>query len=513
MSHKTLYLECFSGISGDMAVAALIDLGVDQTFLQNALNSLNVNGYEVKISKVSKSGISACDFDVILDSAHENHDHDMEYLHGTHSHEHSHDHEHDHEHHHDHEHDHEHHHDHEHDHEHDHKHHHHHEHRNLESIQAIINSGHISRRAKITALKVFQVIAEAEAKAHDKPLSEVHFHEVGAVDSIVDIVALAVCLDALDIDDVVISELYEGQGTVRCQHGILPIPVPAVANIISAYQLPMHIMDIHGEFVTPTGAAIAAALRTREKLPEHFRVLQTGIGAGKREYEKASILRAMIIEDLDARPEPEKKEAPVSASMEIAVNKEKHLATVKPADREIGPAKRETDMEPIWKIETNLDDCTGEAIAFAFHELFEAGAQDVYTTPIYMKKNRPATMLTVLCRKPLIPKMENVIFTHTTTIGLRKYPVERTILPREIRTIDTPWGKAKVKYTTWNGHIYAYPENDDVSEIARKNNLSFPEVYAAVKSLAYDKTILNTEKGEAQKRIDCKKALPENSDE
>ena len=199
--------------------------------------------------------------------------------------------------------------------------------------------------------------------------------------------------------------------------------------------------------------------------------------------------------------------------MEIAVNKEKHLATVKPADREIGPAKRETDMEPIWKIETNLDDCTGEAIAFAFHELFEAGAQDVYTTPIYMKKNRPATMLTVLCRKSLIPKMENVIFTHTTTIGLRKYPVERTILPREIRTIDTPWGKAKVKYTTWNGHIYAYPENDDVSEIARKNNLSFPEVYAAVKSLAYDKTILNTEKGEAQKRIDCKKALPENSDE
>lgn len=124
---------------------------------------------------------------------------------------------------------------------------------------------------------------KAEAKAHDKPLSEVHFHEVGAVDSIVDIVAIAVCLDALDIDEVVISELYEGQGTVRCQHGILPIPVPAVANIISAYQLPMHIMDIHGEFVTPTGAAIAAALRTREKLPEHFRVLQTGIGAGKRE--------------------------------------------------------------------------------------------------------------------------------------------------------------------------------------------------------------------------------------
>jgi hypothetical protein len=488
MCNKTLYLECYSGISGDMAVASLIDLGVDHSYLLNALDSLNLKGYEIKISRVNKSGIDACDFDVILDAAHENHDHDMEYLHGTVSHEHHH-----------------------HEHEHKHEHHHHHEHRNLESVQSIINSSGISRRAKITALKIFQVIAEAEAKAHRKPVNEVHFHEVGAIDSIVDIVAFAVCLDALDIQRVIVSELYEGQGTVRCQHGILPIPVPAVSNIASAYQLPMHIMNIQGEFVTPTGAAIAAAMADAHQLPEHFRVINTGIGAGKRTYEKASILRAMIIEDLDAAPEAsdDSKASASSSSFEITLNPEKHPTTVKPIEREIDFPKREVDLEPVWKIETNLDDCTGEAIAFAFDRLFEAGAQDCYTTPIYMKKNRPATMLCVLCRESLIPKMEDIIFTHTTTIGLRKYPVERTMLPREVRTVDTPWGKAHVKYTTWKGHIYAYPENDDVADIAEKNNLGFPEVYAMIKALAYDLYGGYSKAMTERKAIDCKKALPE----
>ena len=318
------------------------------------------------------------------------------------------------------------------------------------------------------------------------------------MDSIVDIVAIAVCMDALDIEDVIVSELYEGQGTVRCQHGILPIPVPAVANIVSAYGLPMHIMDIQGEFVTPTGAAIAAALRTGHKLPKHFRLIKTGIGAGKRNYEKASILRAMLIEDLDASKDADKtsdnnssfkaetSHIPVAKGFELTLHKETRPAEVKPKSTEIDFAKREVDLEPIWKIETNLDDCTGETIAFAFNQLFEAGAQDVYTTPIYMKKNRPATMLTVLCRESLIPKMEDVIFTHTTTIGIRKFPVERTILPREIRAIDTPWGKAHIKYVTWKGHIYAYPENDDIAVISEKHGLSYPEVYAVVKALAYD---------------------------
>ena len=534
MGKKTLYLECYSGISGDMTVASLLDLGVDHTRLLDALNSLNLDGYRIEISRVLKAGIDACDFNVVLDAAHENHDHDMEYLHGHphhehhdhwHDHEHHHDHDHhdhwhdhehhhehhhehdhehdhhdhwhDHEHHHDHDHhdhwhDHEHHHDHDHhdhwhDHEHhhhDHGHHHHHDHRNLHDIQAIIYHSGLTERAKDIALKIFQVIAEAECKAHNKPLDEVHFHEVGAVDSIVDIVAIAVCLDALNIEDVIVSELYEGQGTVRCQHGILPIPVPAVANIVSAYGLPMHIMDIQGEFVTPTGAAIVAALRTGDKLPKRFRLIKTGIGAGKRNYEKASILRAMLIEDLDAPSE----DAPVSVApgFELTIHKELRPAEVRHSSKAIDFPKREVDLEPIWKVETNLDDCTGETIAFAEKQLFEAGAQDVYTTPIYMKKNRPATMLTVLCRESLIEKMEDVLFTHTTTIGIRKYPVERTVLPREIRSIETPWGMAKIKYVTWKGHLYAYPENDDVAAIAESQHLSFPEVYAVIKTLAYE---------------------------
>ena len=160
-------------------------------------------------------------------------------------------------------------------------------------------------------------------------------------------------------------------------------------------------------------------------------------------------------------------------------------------------------------MQSNLDDCTGEMLGEAMEVLLEHGALDVFYTPIYMKKNRPATMLTVLCRESLIPKMENILFTHTTTIGLRKYPVERTVLPREVRAIDTPWGKADVKYTTWNGHIYAYPENDDVAEIARKNDLSFPEVYAIIKSLAYDTSALTSKTSETAKGIECKKALPE----
>ena len=455
MREKTLYLECYSGISGDMAVAALIDLGVDHSSLLDALNSLNLDGYRVKISRVNKSGIDACDFNVILDKSHENHDHDMEYLHGPAHHEHHHEHSHT------------------------------HEHRNLESVQAIINSSGLNRRAKVTALKIFQVIAEAEAKAHNKPLNEVHFHEVGAVDSIVDITALAVCIDALDIQEVIVSELYEGQGTVRCQHGVLPVPVPAVANIVSAYGLPMHLMNIQGEFVTPTGAAIAAALGTGHQLPEHFRVLKTGIGAGKRNYEKASILRAMLIEDLDEKPSVTITETSVSnaqsavrtsESFEIALNSEKHPAPVKPKERELGSAKREVDLEPIWKIETNLDDCTGEALAFASNQLFEAGAQDCYTTPIYMKKNRPAVILTCLCVEKDKNKIIETIFKHTSTIGIRETVMNRYVLNRKIEEKHTKLGTIQVKKSFGYGCEKEKIEYSTLSELATKNDMSISQV-------------------------------------
>lgn len=286
---NTLYLECYSGISGDMTAAALLDLGADEKVLREALASLPLDEFEIDIKRVKKSGLDACDFHVILDKEHDPHDHDMEYLHG---------HEHHHDHHHNHHHDQDH-----HGHEHlqneAHSHAHGHHHRGLPEIQRIIENSKISDRAKETALRIFRILAEAEAKAHGLPVEQVHFHEVGAVDSIVDIVAVAVCLDNLDVAEVIVSELYEGKGTIRCQHGIIPVPVPAVVNIASAHHLPLHMTGIEGELVTPTGAAIVAAVKTADKLPAKYRIIRNGMGAGKRDYGHAGILRAMLIESYE----------------------------------------------------------------------------------------------------------------------------------------------------------------------------------------------------------------------
>ncbi len=308
-----LYLECYSGISGDMTVGALLGLGADQHKLEQVLASVPAEGFRVQISQVIKSGIEAWDFDVILDEAHENHDHDMEWLFGAaaekvqgHEHTHAHDGsaeacgrfdgaehtahlEHDAHHHHG---------------EHhacDDVHHHgHHEHRNLEQVNDILDRTQMSDGARALAKRIFGIVAEAEAEVHGKPIDEVHFHEVGAIDSIADIIAIAVCYDDLqereNITEVIVPVLYEGTGTVRCQHGILPIPVPAVAAIARSYGLRLHIMPDAGEFVTPTGAAAVAALRTGDALPPEFVIKRTGLGAGKREYRRAGILRAMLLE-------------------------------------------------------------------------------------------------------------------------------------------------------------------------------------------------------------------------
>ena len=306
---KKLYLECNAGISGDMLVAALLDLGADRAKLDEALQSIPAKGFTYNISRVSKAGVDCCDFDVVLDAEHENHDHDMSFLHGeaVAAHVHSHEHEHCHEHHHDHEHEHEHdhHHDHEHEHchehEHDHvhtphEHHHHHEHRGLKEVIEIINGTQMSEQARALALRIFDIIAEAEGKAHAVAKEDVHFHEVGAIDSIVDIVAIAVCADSLGVENVIVPELCEGRGTVRCQHGVLPVPVPATANIMQRFGFNVRLLPVQGEFVTPTGAAAAAALMTTDELPQSFKILGIGLGAGKRQYERPSILRALLIE-------------------------------------------------------------------------------------------------------------------------------------------------------------------------------------------------------------------------
>ena len=299
-----LYLECYSGISGDMTVAALLDLGADQQVLLEGLESLNLPGYQLKIGRVKKNGIDACDFDVILDEPEHHHDHDHEHHHDHdhehhHDHDHEHHHDHDHEHHHDHDHEHHHDHDHEHHHDHDHEHHHHHDHvhRNIGDIFAIIDQSKISDRAKQTAKDIFRIIAAAESKAHGIAEDQVHFHEVGAVDSIVDIVSAAICLDNLDITEAVVSDLYEGCGYVHCQHGLMPVPVPAVVNIAADNALRLRLTQTRGEMITPTGAAIAAYLSKGGKLPESFVIEKIGLGAGKKDFATANILRAFLIRD------------------------------------------------------------------------------------------------------------------------------------------------------------------------------------------------------------------------
>ena len=446
---KTLYLECYSGISGDMTVAALLDLGGDRTVLDKVLRSLPISGFETKISRVVKSGIDACDFDVVLDKEHENHDHDMEYLHGHHHKGHENNHFYDHNHAHEDEAE------HFHSYEHNHAHgagsaqdHHHHEHRGIKEITYIIEHSAMTENAKKIALRIFEILAEAESKAHNVPVDQVHFHEVGAVDSIVDIVSVAVCLDDLDITEVIVPVLCEGRGTVRCQHGILPIPVPAVANIVSANHLHLKMTEVEGELVTPTGAAIVAAVKTKDKLPEIFEIQKIGIGAGKRQYECPGILRAMII----------------SESTEQAKGRNPK-------------AENQETKDTIIKMETNIDDCSGEVLGFVMERLMKAGARDVHYVPVFMKKNRPAWVLNVICKEEDMETLQNIIFEETTTIGIRYSIMERTILPRETRTLPTPWGEVQVKVCTLNGKEQLYPEYESVAQLSREKEIPFAEIY------------------------------------
>ena len=471
---KTLYLETSSGISGDMFVAAMIDLGADPEALERALNSIPADGFMVEISSVKKSGIACCDFNVILDAAHENHDHDMAYLYGPapvssaapqeeahhcrchedehhcHCHEDEeahHCHCHEEEAHHCHCHEEEAHHCHGHGGEEPHHHHEHHHHgRHLAEILDIIDATDMTDSAKALAGKMFHIVAEAESLAHHMPLEEVHFHEVGAIDSIVDIIAAAVTFDSLGITDVIIPCLTEGRGTVRCQHGVLPVPVPATMNIIEAYDMPLTIMEAKGEYVTPTGAAIAAAICTTHQLPKAFRIVRTGLGAGKRDYtERTNILRAYLIE---------------------------------------GNAMEEGKDE-IVKLETDIDDSTGEALGYTIDRLMQAGALDVHYSPVYMKKNRPAWELTVICKKSRMEELEDIIFKETTTIGIREFPsVMRSILRRNQKQVETPFGIAEVKEVALPGERRFYPEYESVKAIAEKNHLPFAEVYHLVKALA-----------------------------
>ncbi len=403
---KALYLECASGISGDMTVAALLDLGADRNALERMLSTLPLTGFRTEITRVNKSGLDMCDFNVILDE--DNHDHDMEYLHG-----------------------HEHHHHHDHEHHHDDDHHHHHSHTNLPEILHILSHGDMTPSAHALAERIFTLLAQAEAKAHGVSLEEVHFHEVGAVDSIVDIASAAVLLDSLGVDEYIIPKICEGTGTVRCQHGVLPVPVPAVVNLAQANDLPLTITDTQGELVTPTGAAICAAVITKRKMPEKFRVLATGMGAGKRQYERPSFLRLMLL-DVD-----------------------------------------DGEDDTIVKLETNVDDCTGEALGHLMETLMTAGARDVYYTPVFMKKNRPGYLVSVICDDKNRPEMEHILFTETTTIGIRRQRMERTVLPRTMEQRETSLGTVDVKVVQTPEGERRYVEYESVNRLCKEQGISY----------------------------------------
>lgn len=424
---NTLYLECYSGISGDMTVAALLDLGADQSVLERAIKSLPLSGFEIEISRVKKAGLDVCDFHVRLDKEYENQDHDMQYLHGIDKHHHEAEQKYTHQ-----EHD-----DPEHRHQHEHKHTHEplHENRGIQEILEIIQKTEITEHAKNLTNRIFSIIAEAEAKVHGAEIDQVHFHEVGAVDSIVDIVAVAVCLDNLDVTEVIVPELYEGRGFVRCQHGMIPIPVPAVTHIAASHDLHLHITKTEGELITPTGAAIVAAIKTADQLPKKFAIEKTGIGAGKRTYDRPSMLRAMLIKD------------------------------------------KSTEKNEIYKLESNIDDCSGEILGYVMDLLLEAGARDVHYMPVYMKKNRPGYQLNVICKRDAIEKLEQIIFEETTTIGIRRIQMESTGLKRIIKRIPTSLGEAQVKVCELESGKRIYPEYNSVVALCKKHRMAYQDVF------------------------------------
>ena len=439
---KILYLECYSGISGDMTVGALLDLGASRERLTAELEKLGIGGYHLHFGRTQKCGIDAYDFDVHL----EEHEHDHEHHHGEH--------EHDHEHHHgDHEHGHDHYHG---DHEHTHDHHHSHVHRNIHDINHIIDRLGDEETRRL-AKEMFRLVAEAESKAHGLPVDQVHFHEVGAVDSIVDIVSTAVCIRDLGISRVAVSPLSEGRGYVKCQHGIMPVPVPATAGIAAACGLTLRLTDNEGEMVTPTGAAIAGCLRTEKELPERYTIEKIGVGAGTKDFKNANILRAMIL-----APEDE----------------EGQKAETEENRKGFSEKPEENSM---YVIETNMDDCSGEALGFLMECLLEEGAADVWYTPAVMKKSRPAYILHTLCRQEQIEDMEGLIFSHTTTIGIRRYPVERTILSRRGELMDLPLGKISVKVCSFKGEERFYPEYESIARISRETGMGFSETYHLAK--------------------------------
>jgi pyridinium-3,5-bisthiocarboxylic acid mononucleotide nickel chelatase len=389
---RTLYLDCFAGVSGDMFIGALIDCGLDFEHLQSELKRLEVGGYELNLTRVDRSGISASKFDVHLSDEHHHHHHN----------------------------------------------HHHIDHRSLSEIKRLITTSSLSDRIKDRAETLFQRIGEAEAKIHNIPIESVHFHEVGAIDSIVDIVGACVGLDALKIERVISSPLHVGSGTFKCAHGTYPVPGPATAQLLQG--VPIYSKEIEGELVTPTGAAIISTFASSYGPIPMMQIERIGYGAGTRTYPKfPNVLRAII-----------------------------------------GQLQEDADQTPttVAVIEANIDDLNAQIFGHLMEKALTEGALDIFYTPVQMKKNRPGVLVTVLCKPEDRDRMIDIVFKETTTLGVRYRSEQREILQREHVTVETKYGPINIKISrARDGSVVNYaPEFDDCRAAADLHKVAIRDV-------------------------------------
>lgn len=380
---KILYYDCFAGISGDMNLGALVDLGVNAEYLTAELGKLKIEGFRLEVKPDLRRGISGTKVDVIV----ENPDNEK--------------------------------------------------HRHLRHVEEIVNNSTLSDTVKTTALKIFRLIAEAEAKVHNIDIQRVHFHEVGALDSIADIVGAAICLDYLKVDKVLSSPIQLGGGTVKCAHGIMPVPAPATALIVQG--LPVKMGLVNHEATTPTGAAILAATVDVFTSNIDVPIVKTAYGIGNRDSEVPNVLRVYLLDDQAKTSDVETVEAVL--------------------------------------LESNIDDMNPEHYDFILEQLFEAGASDAWLVPMIMKKSRPAVVLSVLCQPALVDVLKTILFTHSTSLGIRESQVKKHMLQRSEITVETDLGPVRVKQSYFNGKLVrSKPEAEDCKKLAREHGLRVVEV-------------------------------------
>jgi uncharacterized protein (TIGR00299 family) protein len=382
---KTLYFDCFAGASGDMILGAMIAAGVEPRAFMDQLALLNVEGYSIEFQTVDRSGISATYARVQTPPEHA--------------------------------------------------------HRHLSHILKIIYDSQLSSGVKDRAAKVFLRLAEAEARVHNQPVESVHFHEVGGLDAIIDVVGAAICFDLAGIEQFVCSPLHVGSGSVDMDHGRFPVPPPAVAELLKGASV--YSTDIKGELVTPTGAAIIATVCSEYGPLPKMELQQTGYGAGTRQYEKFPNVLRVLIGETEGR----------------SVNDER-----------------------LWMIETNVDDMSPQVFGHVMERAFELGALDCYFTPIQMKKDRPGVLLSVLCRPEDKESLTEMLFAETTTLGVRSYEVERRSLEREIVRVETQYGPIDVKVARLNGHVVnEMPEYEQCRAAARDARVPLRVVESAAR--------------------------------